>query len=188
MLVRLLWEFAYMIRFRLPLITLAVMGLAASSASAGATGATAKIVDAAGAEVGTASLTEGPSGVLVTVAAKGLTPGWHGMHLHEFGVCSADGFKGAGAHMGHHPGAAHGLLSTGGPEAGDLPNLYAGVDGTATVEVYTEHVTLDPAKASASRLLVKEGAVVIHAARDDQSSQPIGGSGARVACGVIKLN
>ncbi len=178
--------------FRRIATPMALAGLIAVSATGAAlaanSGATARIVNAAGAEVGTATLAEGPDGVLVTIAVSGLTPGWHGAHLHEFGVCGADGFKAAGAHMGHHTGGSHGLLSPAGSEPGDLPNLYAGVDGTATVEVFTDRVTLDPTKASGARLLIREGAVVVHASRDDQLSQPIGGSGARVACGVIKSN
>ena len=164
------------------------LGLAAGAAQAAAPpSATAQLVNPAGAPVGSATLTEGPSGVLIELDATGLTPGWHGLHLHETGVCAADGFKSAGAHMGHMMGVSHGLLNPMGPEAGDLPNLYS-TDGTAHVQVYTERVTLDPAKAGPGRLLIKGGSVIIHAARDDQASQPIGGAGARVACGVLKVN
>ena len=164
------------------------LGLAAGAAQAATPpSATAQLVNAAGAPVGSATLTEGPSGVLIELDATGLTPGWHGLHLHETGVCAADGFKSAGAHMGHMTGVSHGLLNPAGAEAGDLPNLYS-ADGTAHAQVYTERVTLDPAKAGPGRLLIKGGSVIIHAARDDQSTQPIGGAGARVACGVLKVN
>ena len=168
-------------------VSLALGLLAGAAEAAGPPSATAQLVNGTGAAIGSVVLTEGTGGVLIEVEATGLTPGWHGVHLHEMGVCAADGFKSAGAHMGHHEGVGHGLLNPNGPEAGDLPNLYS-ADGSAHVQLFSDKVTLDPAKAGPGRLLIKDGSLIIHAARDDQSTQPIGGAGARVACGVLKVN
>ncbi len=139
----------------------------------------------AGQDMGSATLTEGPRGLVMRVQAKGLTPGWHGLHFHEKADCSSADFKSAGGHMHHDMPAAHGLLNAGGNETGDLPNLYVAADGTANADMFTPWVSLtDTARAA---LLDADGsALVIHAAADDYASQPIGGAGARVACAVIK--
>jgi Cu-Zn family superoxide dismutase len=75
----------------------------------------------------------------------------------------------------------HGLLNVdGGPDFGDLPNLYVAADGTAHAEAFTQLTRFaDLTDADGS-------AIVIHANPDDHRTQPIGGAGARVGCGVIK--
>ena len=74
----------------------------------------------------------------------------------------------------------HGLLNPDGVHDGDLPNIYAAADGTAKAEIFTTLVELET-------LLDDDGsAVVIHAQPDDHLTQPIGGAGDRVACGVIE--
>ena len=56
-----------------------------------------------------------------------LPPGWHGLHLHDRGDCSdfAAGFQASGGHLGMNRRIQHGLLNRRGPEAGDLPNIFA---------------------------------------------------------------
>lgn len=138
-----------------------------------------------GADMGAATLTEAPGGVVMRIEARGLTPGWHGLHFHEKADCSSADFKSAGGHMRHDTPAVHGLLNPAASETGDLPNLFAGADGAATAEVFSPFVSLTAA--GRSRLLDADGsALVIHAAPDDHLSQPIGGAGARIACAVIK--
>ncbi|WP_430404427.1 superoxide dismutase family protein [Hyphomonas sp.] len=143
---------------------------------------TASIVGIEGTEIGTANLLGGPNGLLIRVeiAPSGLTPGWHGLHLHAVGDCSDIGtFKASGGHVGMVSGG-HGLLNPKGPEGGDIPNIWAGADGAAGYEAYT---TL----AEMAELLDEDGsAILIHESEDDHMTQPIGGAGARVACGVIK--
>ena len=142
----------------------------------------ADLTDAKGAKVGTAMFKPGPKGLLVRIEAGGLTPGWHGMHLHEKGTCddATDGFKASGKHAGHGDGIAHGLLNEKGPEFGDMPNLFAADDGNAKGEIFLAGATLD------SVIDADGTALIIHAAEDDQTSQPIGNAGDRVACGVIQ--
>ena len=116
---------------------------------------------------------------------KRLKPGWHGLHFHEKGACSDPKFTSAGAHVHAANPVVHGLLNPQANDAGDLPNIHVGTDGTATAELYSTLVSLSGGSAPA--LMDADGsAVVIHANPDDYNSQPIGGAGDRVACAVIR--
>lgn len=135
-----------------------------------------------GEDLGQVMIQQVPTGVVIDVEVKGLTPGWHGMHIHEKGVCEGPDFTTAGAHV--HKGEAareHGYLTMSGGEAGDLPNLWVGADGTGKAQAYSTRVSLGMDSLWDS----DTAAFVIHAAKDDHYTQPIGGSGARVACGVL---
>lgn len=156
---------------------LAIACTAATAAQAAET-AEAPLVDPKGAAVGEATVEAVPGGILLHVRVEGLPPGAHGMHLHAVGACAPD-FKAAAGHVNAH-GAEHGLRNPKGPEAGDLPNLYVGADGRGEAEFVSTLTTL-------GALLDTNGSsVVIHANPDDHMSQPIGGSGDRIACGVLK--
>lgn len=146
---------------------------------------TVQIKGPQGEDMGSATLTQAPGGLLARIEAKGLTPGWHGLHFHEKADCSAADFKSAGGHTHHDAPAPHGLLNPAGAETGDLPNLFAAADGSARAEVFTARVSLNAS--DRDPLLDADGsALVIHAAPDDHTSQPIGGAGARVACAAIR--
>jgi Cu-Zn family superoxide dismutase len=137
-----------------------------------------------GAMHGTITVTGAPKGVLLRIEARGLTPGWHGAHFHEKGDCSDAKFTSAGSHVHATAPVTHGLMNAQANDAGDLPNIHVGSDGTATVELYSTLVSLNGA---APMLMDADGsALVIHAKPDDYTSQPIGGAGDRVACAVIK--
>ena len=144
--------------------------------------AKASIIGSEGTEIGTASFLDGPNGELIRIelASGSLAPGWHGLHLHATGTCEDVGvFKESGGHHGKVEGA-HGLLNHKGPEAGDLPNIWVAEDGSAGYEAFTRLTALDS-------LLDEDGSVlIIHESEDDHLTQPIGGAGARVACGVIQ--
>jgi Cu-Zn family superoxide dismutase len=140
--------------------------------------AQARLIGPKGAAVGQAKVEAVPNGILLHVKVEDLPPGAHGMHLHAVGACTPD-FKAAAGHVNTH-GAEHGLRNPKGPEAGDLPNLYVGADGRGEAEFHSTLTTL-------AALLDTDGsAVVIHAKPDDHLSQPIGGSGDRIACGVLE--
>jgi Cu-Zn family superoxide dismutase len=113
-----------------------------------------------------------------------LSPGWHGMHLHAAGDCGdIEAFKNAQSHVAHG-GEMHGLLNPAGPEAGDLPNLWVAADGSAHAEIASLLVTLTGEPVG---LLDADGsALVIHESEDDHMSQPIGNSGGRKVCAVLK--
>jgi Cu-Zn family superoxide dismutase len=113
------------------------------------------------------------------VRENGLAPGWHGAHFHQVGDCSDVGvFEKSQGHV-HKLEGKHGFLNPGGPEDGDLPNLFATDAGSVAAEFYTGLVTM-------SDLNDADGtALVIHAAEDDHTTQPIGGARDRVACAVV---
>jgi Cu-Zn family superoxide dismutase len=80
-------------------------------------------------------------------------------------------------------GKPHGLLNSSGPHAGDLPNLTVGTDGSGRLETMNTRITL---AAGPSSILDADGsALVIHANPDDFTTDPAGGTGARIACGVV---
>ncbi len=91
----------------------------------------------------------------------------HVSQLLENGV-----FRLERAHVGHG-GPQHGLLNPNGPEAGDLPNVYAPASGAFAAEVFTPYVTLASAAAGARMpLLDADGsALIIHANADDQQTR-----------------
>src|SRR6478735_3269720 len=121
-------------------------------------------------------------GVHITGDVGGLAPGsTHGLHVHEKGDCSAADASSAGPHF-NPAGTAHGNPQGGAHHAGDLPNITAGSDGVAHVNVHVSGMTLGGA--ASSNIIGR--ALVVHAAADDYTSQPAGNSGARVACGVIR--
>ena len=160
----------------------AAAALLANAAAVGAETASAQVVDPSGAALGTASFEQTPTGVLIGVQVAGLAPGAHGIHLHGVGACTPD-FGAAGGHI-NPSGAAHGLRNPEGPDSGDLPLLHVGADGSAHAEFFTSGVSISGGNAPA--LLDEDGsAVVIHEHPDDHLTQPIGGAGGRVGCGVV---
>lgn len=141
---------------------------------------------------GTVEFTQAPAdadfplpGVWVVARAEGLTPGLHGFHIHENGVCEPPGYTAAGGHYDPGPN------SNSNPDAnhpfhmGDLPNLVANQAGVAHLNAETSRVTL-----SAGPLTVFDAngsAVIVHANPDQGTTGVPGGSGGpRLACGVIE--
>jgi Cu-Zn family superoxide dismutase len=133
--------------------------------------------------VGTAELEQTDAGVLIRLEASELEPGTHGIHIHETGKCEAPDFESAGGHF-NPTDASHGADHEEGPHAGDLPNIEVGEDGAVQTEVTADQVTLKTGEQNS--LLSEAGtALVIHAKADDNTSQPAGDAGDRIACGVI---
>lgn len=147
------------------------------------------LTTSSGANAGTVLVTETPNGVLLNIDAKNLTPGWHGIHFHEKGFCEGPKFTSAGGHIHTQTPVVHGFQHANENDAGDLPNIFVGTDGTAKVELYSSFVSLKPSSEHRPALISPSGSsVVIHANPDDYTSQPIGGAGDRVACAVLKSN
>ncbi|WP_420142609.1 superoxide dismutase family protein [Sphingomonas sp.] len=159
---------------RLPLVFAAFGLVVAPTVATAQTAATFKGIG------GTVTPVAAPKGVLLKVDASGLTPGWHAIHIHAKGDCSDPKFTAAGGHVHSAEPVVHGLLNPNANDMGDLPNIYAGADGKAKVEIYTTLVMLDGLKDADG------SAIVVHAKPDDYSSQPIGGAGDRVGCAVIR--
>jgi Cu-Zn family superoxide dismutase len=146
--------------------------------------------DAAGASIGFVKLTKQGGKVIVRGEVGGLTPGFHGFHVHAVGQCTAP-FTSAGGH--YNPGGTgHGA------HAGDMPSLLVLDDGTAEAQFATDNFAID-------QLFDADGsAVIVHAAPDnfaniptryqsttegvfgpDSATLATGDAGARVACGVV---
>lgn len=163
-------------------ILIAVVVLSAAACTRGPTPATATLTAKSGSQVtGSATFTEKEGGLDIVVQAKYLTPGKHAVHVHEIGDCSAANASSAGGHF--NPGGG----SHGGPidphrHAGDLGNLDAGADGSGTLKIKTDALTVAPGERS-----VVGRAIAIHGDGDDFISQPSGNAGSIVACGVIEL-
>jgi len=164
-----------------------VMALTVSAAlaqSAAPTVVKGELIGNSGKPIGTATATgtDRVTIVRLELAPGALAPGWHGIHFHAVADCSdTEKFLASKAHV-NHGGKAHGLLNPNGPDEGDLPNIHAAADGAVMAEV-----TSPTGLTGANGLLDADGfALVIHAAPDDHTSQPIGGAGARVACAVFK--
>lgn len=149
------------------------------------------IVGGDGRSMGQATFTEAPSGVLIRLefSETRLAPGWHGLHLHERGDCSdfAAGFQASGDHITLNHRVQHGLLNPRGPEAGDLPNIFAAAGGVFGAELFSPYVTLHSERVgNRLPLLDSDGAaLLIHEATDNHRDQPIGNAGARVACAAL---
>lgn len=145
-----------------------------------------QISDASGRQIGVARLTESGEGVQVEVRVAGLAAGEHGIHIHSVGRCEPPAFESAGPHFSTGT-RQHGLENPQGPHEGDMPNLTVGADGNGTGTFTVRGVQLHGTGGSG---LMRQGgtALVIHADRDDQRTDPSGNSGARVACGVISMS
>ena len=169
------------------LTTISIVFMTQASAIAQAPGSSYEILADGGRKVGIARLTEAPRGLLIRVETTGLTPGWHGMHIHSVATCADAGFKASGGHVHDSATASvHGLLSASETDLGDLPNIYAGPDGKAVAEVFAPNVALGGGTGRLNLLDADGSALIIHASPDDHTSQPIGGAGARVACAAIR--
>jgi superoxide dismutase, Cu-Zn family len=136
-----------------------------------------------GTNVGRVALRETREGLLVTLDLLGAAPGPHALHIHSVGRCERPDFESAGDHFNPDE-RQHGFLAPNGPHAGDLPNIFVPHSGYLSVEMLAPNLRLGDGSAHA--LLDADGAaVVMHAGMDDQTSQPAGDAGMRLACGVV---
>jgi Cu-Zn family superoxide dismutase len=152
--------------------------------------ASATLVGHDGQPIGTVDLGASSRGVRVTLHVEGLTPGEHGVHLLANGDCGdavdpATGattpFGAAGGHFDPGHSGTHGSPYAGNAEAhaGDLPNVPVRDDGTGDLLITTNDLSFVGTTA------VSGHAIAVDAQGDDQVTQPDGGSGEHLACGLV---
>lgn len=144
------------------------------------------LVDATGkaTPVGKITATDTGYGLILTPSLSGLPPGLHGFHVHENPSCDPaekDGKMtsalGAGGHYdpartGRHEGPY------GNGHLGDLPVVYVDADGKAELPVLAPRLKVSD---------LRGHSLMLHAGADNHSDHPapLGGGGARMACGVV---
>ncbi|WP_156748409.1 superoxide dismutase family protein [Mycobacterium sp. 1465703.0] len=111
-----------------------------------------------------------------TVAPGILTPGIHGLHVHQIGKCEPNSTAPSGGAPGnflsagdHYQAPGH----TGKPESGDLASLQVRQDGSGYLVTTTDSFTRDDLLAG------NKTALMLHGAQDTENAMD------RVACGVI---
>ncbi|MGK3127390.1 superoxide dismutase [Cu-Zn] SodC [Candidatus Pantoea formicae] len=138
-----------------------------------------------GASIGKVTISETPYGLQFAPALSGLKPGVHGFHVHAKGSCEPGTSDGktvaAGAAGGHldpqNTGKHLGPYADG--HLGDLPAIYVTDEGKADYPVVAPRIK--------SLSEIKGKALMVHVGGDNHADhpQPLGGGGARFACGVI---
>lgn len=125
-------------------------------------------------------------GLLVNVDLQNLPTGDHGFHVHENPDCSNIEDKEGNTHFAQGAGGHYDPLNTGkhlGPNGnghkGDLPYLTVDEKGKVKTQFYLQNTT-------ASEL--KNRSIIVHNGPDNYSDTPtpLGGGGARIACGIIQ--
>jgi Cu-Zn family superoxide dismutase len=119
--------------------------------------------------------------ITVQVTLEQLPPGVHALHIHENGDCSAGDGTSAGGHW-NPTGQDHGKWGEAPYHLGDVGNVTVGEDGTGSLTLGTDLWTMG----GGADTDVLGKSVILHAGPDDFTTQPTGGAGARLACGVIK--
>lgn len=130
---------------------------------------------------GTIRFTRLSKGVKITGEIYGLTPGKHGFHIHEKGLCEGPDFSTAGGHF-NPDGKKHGSTHSEERHKGDFGNIIADDYGVAKF-TYTDYsISFKGANSIIGR------SVIVHEKEDDLKTDPSGNSGSRIGCGVIQLN
>ena len=129
---------------------------------------------------GTVSFTQSDTGVVIVADLSGLTEGKHGFHVHEYGDCSSPDGTSAGGHF-NPEGERHGGPNDQHRHVGDLGNVTADSTGIVQQQWVDHVIQLNGLHSIIGR------SIVVHEGEDDLTTQPTGGAGARVACGVIGI-
>jgi Cu-Zn family superoxide dismutase len=161
--------------------------LSIGAAAQADTAVTMNLVDenGVGKEIGKITIRQNQYGLVLIPDLTDLTPGVHGFHMHENPSCEPkekDGKKvpalAAGGHNDPTGTKRHGS-PWGDGHQGDLPALSVDATGNANQPVLAPRVKMAD---------LTGRSLMIHAGGDNYADQPapLGGGGARIACGVIK--
>ncbi|MGQ0505084.1 MAG: superoxide dismutase family protein [Myxococcaceae bacterium] len=138
---------------------------------------------------GTATFTQQGSKVHLEVKVANVSPGSHGIHLHQYGDCSAADGTSTGGHW--NPSSVnHGGPTAAAHHAGDLGNIEVGADGKGTLNFDSSEWVVDAALVAGKRAtndVIGRG-IILHAKVDDLITQPTGNAGDRIACGAIGVD
>jgi superoxide dismutase, Cu-Zn family len=132
---------------------------------------------------GMALFQDSREGLKIDVQISGVTPGPHGIHIHENGSCE-DGGNAAGSHY-NPENTPHGFLPNDGLEnahAGDFGNIEIDDNGHGEISV-----TLPGLTVNGGAHPIADRAIILHEKPDD-FGQPTGNAGGRIACGIIKVS
>ena len=168
-----------------PMVVIACLASAATAYGAETT-VTLSLADVKdiGVPVGTVRIVETRYGLVFYPALTGLPPGLHGFHVHENPSCAPGERDGvsvaalvAGGHLDPQATKRHGE-PWGDGHLGDLPALYVASDGSASNAVLAPRLKF---------VDVVNRSLMVHVGGDNHSDHPapLGGGGARLACGVI---
>ncbi len=136
--------------------------------------------------IGKVLISESAYGLVFTPDLNGLPPGLHGFHVHVNPSCAPKEQDGkmvpalaAGGHFDPEHTNKHDL-PWGNGHLGDLPPLYVDASGHADQPVLAPRIK--------DINLMRGHSLMVHAGGDNHMDMPmpLGGGGARVACGVIE--
>jgi Cu-Zn family superoxide dismutase len=138
-----------------------------------------------GKPIGQVVISATPYGLVFSPALAVLPQGLHGFHVHENPACDTKEKDGkmvpALAAGGHYDPAAskHHSLPWGDGHLGDVPALFVDAMGEANTPVLAPRLKITD---------VKGRSLMVHAGGDNYADNPapLGGGGARIACGVIQ--
>lgn len=171
------------------LATAAMFSLCATVQAEGTGGLTVQMnlvnENGIGQPIGEVTIHDTQYGAVFTPSLTGLPPGIHGFHVHENPSCEPAMQNGkpvaalaAGGHYDPARTGRHGL-PWGDGHLGDLPALFVNAEGNATYPVLAPRFKLAE---------VRGRSLMVHVGGDNHADQPapLGGGGARIACGVIQ--
>lgn len=125
--------------------------------------------------IGEVIFTDTPYGLLIQPSLKSLPAGIHGFHVHQVPNCGDKGMAAGGHYDPAHTNSHDGPYGTG--HKGDLPVLYVDASGSATLPILAPRLKTSD---------IKGLPLMIHDGGDNYSNHPpMGGGGARMACGLI---
>jgi Cu-Zn family superoxide dismutase len=136
---------------------------------------------------GSGTLQEDVGGVRLTLHVEDAPVGEKGIHIHEKGDCSDIAGKSMGGHFSpdQHEHALPNERTNTERHLGDIGNIRVDADGNGKLEFLIRDASLR--RGEVNSLIGR--AVVVHEDRDKGAvTQPSGGSGKPIACGVIEAD